>query len=143
MQYALTGTPIWENKDPTRLEFADGTSLQPAKHSAEAAHAVMDPVKFAMNKLGFAPSLAADVASARYGAGPLAQSGDSIVKHTVKKALPFTASPLVQPYLTPGQRIGRSLSGAGGVPIYGLTEHQKLMARRERMLKNAEKRRER
>lgn len=143
MQYALTGTPIWENKDPTRLEFADGTSLQPAKHSAEAAHAVMDPVKFAMNKLGFVPSLLADVASARYGAGPLAQSGDSIVKHTVKKALPFTASPLVQPYLTPGQRIGRSLSGAGGVPIYGLTEHQKLMARKERMIKNAEKRRER
>ena len=143
MQYALTGTPIWENKDPTRLEFADGTSLQPAKHSAEAVHAGMDPVKFAMNKLGFVPSLLADVASARYGAGPLAQSGDSIVEHTVKKALPFTVSPLVQPYLTPGQRIGRSLSGAGGVPIYGLTEHQKLMARRERMLKNAEKRRER
>lgn len=143
MQYALTGTPIWENKDPTRLEFADGTSLQPAKHSAEAVHAVMDPVKFAMNKLGFIPSLTADVASARYGAGPLAQSGDSIVKHTVKKALPFTASPLFQPHLTPGQRIGRSLSGFSGVPIYGLTEHQKLMARRERMIKNAEKRRER
>jgi hypothetical protein len=140
LQYAMTGTPIWENKDPTRIEFKDGTSLQPAKHSAEAVHAVLDPVKFAMNKLGFLPSLAADIAAARHGAGFMAQSGDSVTWHTVKKALPFTASPMVQPHLTPGQRVGRSVSGAMGVPIFGFNQQQKMMARRERMQEAARKR---
>lgn len=139
LQYAMTGTPIWENKDPTRIEFKDGTSLQPAKHSAEAVHAVLDPVKFAMNKLGFLPSLAADIAAARHGAGFMVQSGDSVTWHTVKKALPFTASPLVQPHLTPGQRVGRSVSGAMGVPIFGFNQQQKMMARRERMQEAARK----
>jgi hypothetical protein len=139
LQYAMTGTPIWENKDPTRIEFKDGTSLQPAKHSAEAVHAVLDPVKFAMNKLGFLPSLAADIAAARHGAGFMAQSGDSVTWHTVKKALPFTVSPLVQPHLTPGQRVGRSVSGAMGVPIFGFNQQQKMMARRERMQEAARK----
>ncbi len=140
LQYAMTGTPIWENKDPTRIEFKDGTSLQPAKHSAEAVHAVLDPVKFAMNKLGFLPSLAADIAAARHGAGFMAQSGDSVTWHTVKKALPFTASPMVQSHLTPGQRVGRSVSGAMGVPIFGFNQQQKMMARRERMQEAARKR---
>jgi len=139
LQYAMTGNWIWENKDPTRLEFKDGTSLQPAKHSAEAVHAVLDPVKFAMNKLGFLPSLAADIAAARHGAGFMAQSGDSVTWHTVKKALPFTVSPMVQPHLTPGQRVGRSVSGAMGVPIFGFNQQQKMMARRERMQEAARK----
>jgi hypothetical protein len=143
IQYGITGTPIWENKDPTRIEFKDGTSVQLGKHTFEAAHAVMDPVKFAMNKLGYSPSLAADVAAARYGAGPLAQSGDSITWHAVKKALPFTASPLVQSHLTPGQRIGRSISGGLGFPVYGMNPHQKLMARRDLLIEHARKRGER
>jgi hypothetical protein len=143
IQYALTGTPIWENDDPTRIQFKDGTSMQPAKHSAEAVHAVMDPVKFAMNKLGFIPSLAADIAAARHGAGFMAISGDSPTWHTVKKAAPFTVSPLVQPHLDPAQRVGRSISGALGMPIYGYTPKQKMLARQERMREAAQKRGER
>jgi len=143
IQYAMTGTSTLENKDPTRIQFKDGTSLQPGKHSAEAVHAMADPVSFAMNKLGFLPSIAADVAAARYGAGPLAISGDSPTKYLIKKALPFTASPLVQSNLTPGQRVGRSVSGALGVPIYGFTPQQKLAARQKRMREAAQKRGER
>ncbi len=127
----------------TRIQFKDGTSMQPAKHSAEAVHAVMDPVKFAMNKLGFIPSLAADIAAARHGAGFMAISGDSPTWHTVKKAAPFTVSPLVQPHLDPAQRVGRSISGALGMPIYGYTPKQKMLARQERMREAAQKRGER
>jgi hypothetical protein len=143
IQYAMTGTPVWENDDPTRIQFADGTSMQPAKHSAEAVHAVMDPVKFAMNKLGFIPSLSADIAAARHGAGFMAISGDSPTWHTVKKAFPFTVSPFVQPHLDPAQRVGRSISGALGMPIYGYTPKQKMLARQERMREAAQKRGER
>jgi len=143
IQYALTGKPVWENDDPTRIQFDDGTSMQPGKHSAEAVHAAMDPVKFAMNKLGFVPSLGADLASARWGAGPLAISGDSPTWHTVKKMAPFTASPMLQEHLEPGQRVGRSISGALGMPVYGMTPRQKMLARQERMREAAQKRGER
>lgn len=143
IQYALSGKPVWENDDPTRIQFSDGTSMQPGKHSAEAVHAAMDPVKFAMNKLGFAPSLGADLASARWGSGPLAISGDSPTWHIAKKMAPFTASPMLQDHLEPGQRIGRSVSGALGMPIYGMGPLQKMRARQERMREAAQKRGER
>ena len=139
IQYAVTGKPIWENKDPTRIEFADGTSIQPGKHSAEAVHAVMDPVKFAMNKLGYIPSLAADVAAYRHGSGFMAMSPHSPVTYAALKAAPFTASPLVQPHLSITERVGRSISGGLGFPVHGMNQEQKLIARSERLRKAAEK----
>ncbi len=139
IQYAVTGKPIWENKDPTRIEFADGTSIQPGKHSAEAVHAVMDPVKFAMNKLGYMPSLAADVAAYRHGAGFMAMSPHSPVTYAALKAAPFTASPLVQPHLSIWERAGRSISGGLGFPVHGMTQEQKLIAHSERLRRTAEK----
>ena len=96
-----------------------------------------------MNQLGFLPSLAADIAAARHGAGFMAISGDSPTWHAVKKALPFAASPLVQPNLTPAQRVGRSVSGALGMPIYGFTPQQKMLARQDRMREAARKQGER
>jgi len=140
IQYALTGTPIWENKDPTRIQFADGTSIQPGKHSAEAVHAVMDPVKFAMNKLGYLPSLAADVAAARHGSGFMAMSPHSPVTYAALKTAPFTASPLAQPHLSVPERIGRSISGGLGFPVQGMTTEQKLAARSAKLQQEAERR---
>lgn len=140
IQYGLTGRPIWENKDPTRIAYADGTSIQPGKHSAEAVHAVMDPTKFAMNKLGYFPSLAADVAAYRHGSGFMAMSPHSPVTYAALKAAPFTASPLFQPHLSPEVRIGRSISGGLGFPLHGMNQEQKLLARSERLSKAAEKR---
>jgi len=139
IQYAVTGKPIWENKDPTRIEFADGTSIQPGKHSAEAVHAIMDPIKFAMNKLGYIPSLAADVAAYRHGAGFMAMSPHSPVMYAVLKAAPFTASPFAQPHLSIMERVGRSIAGGLGFPIHGMSQEQKLIARSERLRRAAEK----
>jgi len=139
IQYAVTGKPIWENKDPTRIEFTDGTSIQPGKHSAEAVHAVMDPVKFAMNKLGYLPSLAADIAAYRHGSGFMAMSPHSPVTYAALKAAPFTASPLAQPHLSVEERVGRSISGGLGFPVHGMTQEQKLLARSERLRRAAEK----
>ena len=139
IQYAVTGKPIWENKDPTRIEFADGTSIQPGKHSAEAVHAIMDPIKFAMNKLGYIPSLAADVAAYRHGAGFMAMSPHSPVMYAVLKAAPFTASPFAQPHLSIMERVGRSIAGGLGFPVHGMSQEQKLIARSERLRRAAEK----
>ena len=139
IQYGINRKLIWENKDPTRIEFADGTSIQPGKHSAEAVHAVMDPVKFAMNKLGYFPSLAADVAAYRHGSGFMAMSPHSPVTYAFLKAAPFTASPLAQPHLSVGERIGRAISGGLGFPVHGMNQEQKLAARSERLRRAAEK----
>lgn len=135
MQYALTGTPVWDNKDPTRLQFPDGTSLQAAKHSMEVPHAVADPVGFALNKLGYFPSLAADTAKYYAGGGHMKQSQDSPVVYAAKKAAPFTASPLLDHNLSAGERVGRSVSGALGMPLYGYNQEQRLAARRSRLEK--------
>jgi len=134
-QYALTGTPVWENKDPTRLQFPDGTSLQAAKHSMEVPHAIADPVGFALNKLGYFPSLAADTAQYYAGGGHMKQSQDSPVVYAAKKAAPFTASPLLDHNLSAGERVGRSVSGALGMPLYGYNQEQRLAARRSRLEK--------
>lgn len=135
MQYALTGTPVWDNKDPTRLQFPDGTSLQAAKHSMEVPHAVADPVGFALNKLGYFPSLAADTAKYYAGGGHMKQSQDSPAVYAAKKAAPFTASPLLDHNLSAGERVGRSVSGALGMPLYGYNQEQRLAARRSRLEK--------
>lgn len=134
-QYALTGTPVWENKDPTRLQFPDGTSLQAAKHSMEVPHAVADPVGFALNKLGYFPSLAADTTQYYAGGGHMKQSQDSPAVYAAKKAAPFTASPLLDHNLSAGERVGRSVSGALGMPLYGYNQEQRLAARRSRLEK--------
>ncbi len=134
-QYALTGTPVWENKDPTRLQFPDDTSIQAAKHSMEVPHAVTDPVGFALNKLGYFPSLAADTAQYYAGGGHMKQSQDSPVVYAAKKAAPFTASPLLDHNLSAGERVGRSMSGAMGMPLYGYNQEQRLAARRSRLEK--------
>ena len=133
-QYALTGKPIWENKDPTRLEFGDGTSIQLGKHSAEGVHAVKDPVGFALNKLGFLPRAAIDVAYAHAGKGPLMQQGPSA--YVAERVLPFTGRALVDPNLTLPQRAGRALAGAVGAPIYGYSPEQKLAMRARTLQKH-------
>jgi len=134
-QYLLTRTPIWDNKDPTRLQFPDGTSLQAAKHSMEVPHAVADPVGFALNKLGYFPSLGADIAQYYAGGGHMKQSQDSPVVYAAKKAAPFMASPLLDHNLSAGERVGRSVSGVMGMPLYGYNQEQRLAARRSRLEK--------
>lgn len=134
-QYALTRNLMWDNKDPTRLQFPDGTSLQAAKHSMEVPHAVMDPAGFALNKLGYFPSLAADTAQYYAGGGHMKQSQDSPAVYAAKKAAPFTASPLLDHNLSAGERVGRSVSGALGMPLYGYNQEQRLAARRSRLEK--------
>ena len=99
----------------------------------EVPHAVTDPIGFALNKLGYFPSLAADIAQYHAGGGHMKMSQDSPAVYAVKKAAPFTASPLLDHNLSTGQRVGRSVSGALGLPVYGYTQEQRLAARRSRL----------
>lgn len=138
---ATSGRPIWENKDPTRIEFEDGTSMQAGKHTFETVHAVMEPAKFAYNKLGYSPKMIMDFFSGKEGYGEKAPKYDSFGKHAAETALPFTASAARQKGITGAERVKRAGLSAIGLPVYGMSAEQKAQAKEERAAEKERRRR--
>ncbi len=132
INYMTSGHSIFENKDPTRLQFEDGTSMQAGKHTFEAVHAATDPVRFAYNKLGFAPKMLVDRMSGKSGYGDTAPKFETFAGHAAQAALPFTVNTAMQPGLTPRQRVTRPTASAIGFPIYGTSPEQKATIKIER-----------
>lgn len=124
---AMSGQNIWDNKDPTRLAMGDGTSMQGAKHSMEAAHWLMHPDKTLGNKLGFWPkALFVSTTAVAYPSPDAPKLKDTGVLGRAKAvgtlALPFAASTAVQ--APEGQAGKRALLSTLGLPIYGVTPKQ-------------------
>jgi len=132
INYMTSGHSIFENKDPTRLEFEDGTSMQAGKHTFEAVHAATDPVRFAYNKLGFAPKMLVDRMSGKSGYGDTAPKFETFAGHAAQAALPFTVNTAMQPGLTPSQRVTRPVASSLGFPVYGTSAEQKATIKIER-----------
>ena len=134
--------PIWDNKDPTRIEWPDGTSMQAMKHAMEPYHWIMDPDKTLSNKLGFLPKAAVvGMAGVEY-ASPTAQklvdpSAVGRLKAVGKMALPFQFQ--AGSNAPEGEAAKRAVLGTMGFPVYGSTPEQKKAARaeREKQLKEA------
>ena len=135
---------IWENKDPTRIEWPDGTSMQAMKHAMEPFHWIMDPDKTFANKLGFIPkALIVGVAGTEY-ASPQAQkltdpSATGRLKAVAGMVVPFQVA--ASRDAPPGEGAKRAALGTMGFPVYGSTKEQKKAARaeREKILKKAAK----
>ena len=133
---------IWENKDPTRIEWPDGTSMQAMKHAMEPYHWLMDADKTFANKLGFVPkALIVGVAGTEY-ASPQAQklvdpSATGRLKAVAGMVVPFQVA--ASRDAPPGEGVKRAALGTMGFPIYGSTPEQKKAARaeREKLLKKA------
>ena len=133
---------IWENKDPTRIEWPDGTSMQAMKHAMEPYHWIMDPDKTFANKLGFIPkALIVGVAGTEY-ASPQAQkltdpSATGRLKAVAGMVVPFQIA--ASRDAPPGEGAKRAVLGTMGFPVYGSTKEQKKAARaeREKLLKKA------
>lgn len=132
MNMMTSGHPIWENKDPTRLEMDDGTSMQVGKHTFEMYHAIDNPVKFAYNKMGFSARMAADLFKETSGYGPGAQPYGTFVENAARSALPFSASPFMDPALDSKEATERAVLSFLGVPKYGYTASERALAREER-----------
>jgi hypothetical protein len=129
------GRPIWENKDPTRIEYPDGTSMQAAKHAMEPYHWIMDPVKTLSNKLGFIPKAAIiTIAGTEYASPDAPKLVDRSIlgrlKAAASGALPFQAQAAMN--APEGEGAKRALLGTLGFPVYGGTPEQKKAARAER-----------
>ena len=134
----VAGRPAWENKDPTRIEFPDGTSMQAMKHAMEPAHWIMDPTKTLSNKLGFIPKAAAVIytAGTEYASPQAPKLVDpSMLGRTeavLKGAVPFQVSAARE--APEGEGAKRALLGTLGFPLYGGTKEQKKEKRAEREL---------
>jgi len=140
--------PIWENKDPTRIEWPDGTSMQAMKHAMEPYHWIADPDKTLASKLGFVPkALWVGLAGTEY-ASPQAQKliAPSVTGNTkidealargstiVKSILPFQAQAAMDS--PKGEGTKRALLGTAGFPVYGKTPEQRKIDKEDRKLRS-------
>jgi hypothetical protein len=142
--------PIWENKDPTRVEYPDGTSMQAMKHAMEPYHWIMDPLKTLSNKLGFIPKTAIIIGGGLEYASPTAPklipsdiTGNENVDAAIARAqavgsqaLPFQVQAATS--APEGEGAKRALLGTLGFPVYGGTPEQRKAARKEREDKRKE-----
>jgi hypothetical protein len=138
---AVSGRNVWENKDPTRIEYPDGTSMQAMKHAMEPYHWISDPDKTLTNKLGFVPkAVAVGVTGLEY-ASPYAPklldpSAVNRAKAIASMALPFQVSAAIS--APKGEGVNRALLGTIGLPVYGQTKEQ----RKENNAERAKQKRE-
>jgi hypothetical protein len=141
---AISGHPIWENKDPTRIDLGDGTSMQPAKHSMEAAEWVHNPMKTLGNKLGFWPKATTSMITGLKYPGPDApkikdNTALGRVGAVAEQFLPFAAGSAIQ--APEGEGGKRAIMSSLGMPIYGIDKEElhkrleegKIKARQKRM----------
>lgn len=142
--------PIWENKDPTRIEWPDGTSMQAMKHAMEPYHWLMDPDKTFANKLGFVPKAAVVLMAGTEYASPNAPkimpreyTGNTTIDNALGRvrtvagsALPFQIQAAAA--APEGEGVKRALLGTMGLPVYGSTPEQRKLTRQERSLAEKE-----
>lgn len=136
---AITGRPVWTNKDPTRIDLGDGTTMQLAKHSMEGPHWLLHPIKTATNKLGYIPKSAVALAS------PYVNTPMDALKVLGEPFVPFQISAA---YNAPtGEKLKRGAFSFMGFPIYGQTNRENTSVdvlserkekRKETLIKNKE-----
>ena len=126
---------IWDNKDPTRLEWPDGTSMQAMKHAMEPYHWIAAPDKTLANKLGFIPKAAIILGAGTEYASPNApklvdKSITGRLEAVAKSALPFQVQAAIG--APEGEEFERALLGTAGFPVYGSTPEQRKQKKKER-----------
>ena len=137
----VANRPIWENKDPTRIEWPDGTSMQAMKHAMEPYHWISDPDKTLSNKLGFIPkALVIGIAGTEYASinAPklVDRSAVGRLEAVGKGMLPFQAQ--AADSAPKGEGVKRALLGTAGFPIYGADADTRKAQRAERELATKE-----
>ena len=151
LNIALSGHPIWENKDPTRIDKGDGTSMQVAKHAMEAFEWFRDLEKTLGNKLGFWPRAVSIITTGVASPSPSApkikdNTAIGRAKAVLLLALPFQVGAAVQ--APKGEELKRAVMSTLGIPEYGrqtdkfLGEAARNSKRHERIKQRLEKQRE-
>lgn len=118
---AMSGHPIWENKDPLMIDLGNGEKMQANKHFLEVPHMLTDPAKFMLGKLGTVPSEVLDQAFHKEyltpEGGPPMKGGR--VEHAFSRLAPFSFAG------NEAQGLPEKLAGLAGFPIYGADKNSK------------------
>jgi len=131
---AASGHPIWDNKDPTKIEWRDGTTQQIAKHAMEGPEWLLHPRQTALNKLGMIPS---EVIDQLAGVEYMSAEGRSIpmqgsrIGHLASNLGPMSFNSGA-PGRTPEETAKRAALSALGTPVYRMTPAEKEAAKKER-----------
>lgn len=113
IQYAITGKSIFDNKDPTRLDLGDGTTMQAAKHSMEVVHWTQHFWKTLFHKLAYVPKTAVDIYKDPN------KDWSNVAAHIVKPFRPFSVSAAIDAPI--GDSLKRGVASTIGLPILGQT----------------------
>jgi len=129
------GRDIWDNKDPTRIEWPDGTSMQAMKHAMEPYHWIAAPDKTLANKLGFIPKATVIAIAGTEYASPNApklvdMGATGRLKAIGQSALPFQIQAGIG--APEGEGVKRAVLGTAGFPVYGSTPEQRKQKKKER-----------
>lgn len=137
INYQMSGHHIWDNKDPTRLDRGDGTTMQVSKHFMEPFHWLLDPKKTAMGKLSFvAKETASQLTDSEYWSpgGAPRMGGTSKYQdvslptrlgHAARQFAPISAQGFDMENPT------RAAWSMAGMPVYGKTAAEKAAAKQK------------
>jgi hypothetical protein len=128
------GHNIWDNKDPTRIEWADGTTQQIAKHAMEGPEWLMRPRQTALGKLGTPVKLPLELATGKeyLQADGNAPAITSRTQHVLGALAPIWAESGADPVRTPNDSISRAVASFMGAPFHGRTKEEKARAQFDR-----------
>ena len=140
---AMSGHPVWDNKDPYKLEVGDGTKIQMAKHSMEVPEMIESHGVSIGAKLGFIPKA---ISIATIGRTNPFSPKTSIKKDSaymrareiVLGAAPFPISSAIS--APAGEGTKRAVASMLGAPIMGQTDtkHTDREVLKERAMKRLE-----
>lgn len=130
------GHSVFSNENPTRIQLADGRTMQFSKHFMEPFEWLKDPAQTMLNKLAFLPrEMFQQLTGKEYlSAHDAAPDIDNRATHLADQFLPIPA----QQGLMGGG--ASSALGLVGMPIYGKTPDEKAEARLKKKLHDLEKR---
>lgn len=136
LNFVTAGHSIFSNVNPTRVQLADGRTMQFSKHFMEPFEWLREPIQTAANKLAFIPRASVEIMTNKQyiSVHDTAPDIESRAQTIAEMFLPINA----QQGLAGGG--AESLLGLVGMPIYGKTPEQKEQAHVEKRKSQREKR---
>lgn len=119
LNYQMTGHHIWDNRDPTSVEFGDGTRMVLSKQFMEPVKWLTKPEQEAINKLSTMTGTSLQLITGKKwltGPGQYAPPIENRLQHVLGKALPIWAQQGVQNGPVAGMK------SMMGFPVYGTAQ---------------------
>jgi len=133
----FSGHHLWENQDPTYVDMGNGQKLQLSKHFMEPFHWIQHPGQTILNKMGYVPK---EALSQAMGKEFITTSGGPPMKDTSLPGRLTHAAKGMLPITTQQSSPEATALGAVGFPIYGHSEEEKRILRRQREIERRQQR---